>query len=224
MLAQYFNAANFLAAMQAHLPRGRVWSRDSDAIQTKVLTGLAPSYERQTARSNYLLVDAFPTTTYELLPEWESTLGLPDPCAGTEPTIQQRRSQVVARITAKGGQSAPYFKAYALALGYEIDVVNYAPARIGISRCGDAANSEDWAFAWSIQLPLSTVVYARVGISSVGEPLATWGNTVLQCEFESIKPAHSTLLFQYLFEIFDNSVVDDFGHPVITADGFPVVI
>ncbi|WP_197520275.1 putative phage tail protein, partial [Paraburkholderia tropica] len=56
------------------------------------------SYERSTSRANYLLIDSFPPTAYELLPEWESTLGLPDPCAGEAPTIPQRQAQVLARF------------------------------------------------------------------------------------------------------------------------------
>jgi uncharacterized protein YmfQ (DUF2313 family) len=51
-----------------------------------VLSGFTPAFERLTARANNLLIDAFPGSTYELLPEWEATLGLPDPCAGEAPT------------------------------------------------------------------------------------------------------------------------------------------
>lgn len=224
MAAPVLLAQNFLNALQSLLPRGLVWPRDPDAVQTKALMGLAPTYERNTSRANYLLVDAFPATTNELLPEWEETLGLPDPCAGTSPTMQQRRAQVVARFANSGGQSAPYFIAFAANLGYEITVLNYQPAYAGQARCGDPCNGEAWAFAWAVIAPLSTIIYARAGQSTAGDPLAGWGNAVLQCEMDALKPAHTVLLFQYQTEIFDNSVVDDFGNPVITSDGFPVVI
>ena len=108
MLAPNLTSADYLRAFQALMPRGRVWPRDQDAIQTQVLSGLTQIYSRQTGRSNYLLADSFPGTTYELLPEWESTLGLPDPCAGESPTVQQRRAQVVARLASGGGQSGLY--------------------------------------------------------------------------------------------------------------------
>src|SRR5579883_2631705 len=111
-------AADFLAALQALMPRGRVWPQDPDATETAVLSGLAKAYERQTARANALLVDAFPATTFELLPEWEETLGLPDPCIGDSPTIEQRVGQVVARFAQAGGQSVAFFTAYAEALGF----------------------------------------------------------------------------------------------------------
>lgn len=224
MLAPILTADDFLSALHALLPSGRAWFKDPDSIQTKTLQGAAPTFVRQTARSNNLLIDGFPSTANELLPEWEESLGLPDPCAGESPTLQQRRVQVVARFSSVGGQSSAYFVQFASDLGYEISTANYVPARASQARCGDADYSEDWAHAWSVQLPLSSVTYALAGQSTAGEPLAAWGNAVLQCEFAALKPAQTTLLFQYFLEIFDNSVVDDFGHPVITSDGFPVVI
>ncbi|KWT89364.1 MULTISPECIES: putative phage tail protein [unclassified Variovorax] len=197
MGAPFFSAADYLAALQALLPRGRVWPRDADAVQTKALIGLAPTYERQNARSNQLLIDAFPASTIELLPEWEETLGLPDPCAGPSPTIAARRAQVVARITSLGGQSVPYFIAYALALGYVITITEFIPARVGIARAGDPLRGVDWAHAWQVNASLHTVVRARVGISQAGEPLAYWNNTVLECELREVMPAHTVLIFSY---------------------------
>lgn len=195
MLAQYFNAANFLSATQALMPPGRIWSRDSDAIQTKVLTGLAPSYERQTARANYLLIDAFPPTTFELLPEWEATLGLPDPCAGELPLTQQRVAQVVSRLTATGGQSITYFTAAAAALGYAITITQFVPSRFG-KRFGTLFGGTAWAFAWQVNAPTFTINSLQFG-GSFGTPFATWGNNVLQCELQAYSPAHTTVLFSY---------------------------
>jgi uncharacterized protein YmfQ (DUF2313 family) len=197
MLAPFFKAADFLAAMQALLPRGRVWPRDPDAVQTKVLSGLAPCYERQTARANYLLVDGFPKTTVELLPEWEETLGLPDPCAGVAPTIAARQAQVLARFAGVGGQTPAYYIAYAALLGYTITITQYAPARVGQSRVGQPLNGSAWAFAWKINAPLNTIVRSTIGVSRAGDPLASWGNAVLQCEISEIVPAHTIPIFAY---------------------------
>jgi uncharacterized protein YmfQ (DUF2313 family) len=197
MLAPNFTAANFLTAMQALLPRGRVWPRDADTVQTQVLSGLAPCYERQTARANYLLIDSFPSTTYELLPEWEATLGLPDPCAGVAPTIQQRRNQVIARLTNVGGASIQYIVGFAASLGYSISIAQFAPARVGQSRVGQPLCGPAWAFAWQINAPLNTIVRSRVGAAAVGEPLAAWGNAVLECEIRAVMPAHTIPIFSY---------------------------
>lgn len=188
-------AGDFLRAFMSLLPRGRVWSRDVSSVQSRALLGLVTIYEDSTARANQLLVDAFPGSTYELLPEWELTLGLPAPCAGPAPTIQARRAQVVARLTATGGQSIPYFTGLAKSLGYEVTVTQFMPSRFG-KRFGTPFGGVDWAHAWQINAPTFTVNRLRFG-DSFGSPFSYWTNNVLQCELQSVKPAHTVLNFSY---------------------------
>jgi uncharacterized protein YmfQ (DUF2313 family) len=195
MTAPILTDADFLAALQALMPRGRVWPRDADAIQTRTLAGCAPTYTRLTARANNVIADGFPASTYELLPEWESALGLPDPCAGEAPTVQQRRNQVVSRLTATGGQSISYFTAVAAALGYTITVTQFAPSRFG-RPFGRPFGGIAWAFAWQVNAPTFTVNSFQFG-GSFGSPFANWGNNVLQCELQTYAPAHTTVLFSY---------------------------
>ncbi len=197
MSAPTYSAQDFSRALHSLMPRGRVWPRDTEAVQAKVMAGLAAIYARNSSRALALLADAFPASTFELLPEWESTLGLPDPCAGQSPTIQQRRNQVVARFANSGGQSAAYYTNFAANLGYVITVRNYAPFRCGQSRCGDMLGGVEWIYTWAVNAPLNTVTRFRAGQSAAGEPLASWNNAVLECEIGAVKPAHTYVLFQY---------------------------
>lgn len=148
-------------------------------------------------RNAHLLVDAFPATAVELLPEWEAALGLPDPCAGVAPTVAARQQQVVARFAGSGGQSMAYYIGYAAILGYTITITQFSPARAGQLRAGQPLNGVAWAFAWRINAPLNTVARAQAGIVRAGEPLASWGNAVLQCELSEIVPAHTIPIFAY---------------------------
>ena len=209
MIAPVYSAEDFLKALQNLLPRGVVWSRSSDSVLTGTLSGLAPVWARHVARNNNLLVDAFPTTSFDLLSEWESTLGLPDPCAGASPTLQGRRNQVLARLTTNGGQSIDYFVSYAANLGYTISIKEYTPLRCGQQRCGDPVGSQDWAHAWSILSPENTVTLFKSGLSGAGEPLESWGNAVLECELNEIKPAHTVLTFIYTGNYVDSGYVAD---------------
>lgn len=197
MLAPNLTAMDYARALRALLPFGRVWPRDDDTTQFKLMTALGYTLSRLTLRSNNLLVDSFPSTTIELLPEWEASLGLPDPCAGASPTIEARRAQVVARFATSGGQSRAYFIAFAGALGYTISIQDFAPFRAGVSHAGDPLYGADWAYTWAILAPLNTVQYFRAGNSTAGEPLAYWSNLVLECELNSVKPAHMILQFRY---------------------------
>ncbi|MFZ6690220.1 YmfQ family protein [Undibacterium sp. SXout20W] len=192
-----FSAADYLSALQSLLPRGRVWPRDPASIQTQVLSGLTPVYARQNLRSNQLLADVLPSTTLELLPEWEMTLGLPDPCAGVAPTIQARQAQVLARFTGVGGQSVAYMKAFATNLGYNVTITQFAPARAGglaagLPVCGDA-----FAHAWQVSAHVFSLFSFLAGSSCAGDPLGMFDNKVLECELREIAPAHTTVFFTY---------------------------
>lgn len=197
MAAPNYQAADFLTALQALMPRGLAWPRDPTSVMAQVEAGLSPTWQRHTEQNNNLLVDAFPATAVQLLPEWEAALGLPDPCAGEAPTLQGRQAQVVARFAGSGGQSVPYFIQYAATLGYTVTVTEFTPFRVGQQRMGCQLGTQDWAFTWQINSALNTITYFRTGQSYMDQALANWGNAVLQCELNEIKPAHTYLNFAY---------------------------
>lgn len=180
------------------LPIGAVWPRDQDSVIAQVSLALIRNYTRNATAAAGLLEDAMPIAPVMMLPEWEESLGLPDPCAGPSPTIQERQQQVNARFTAAGGQSVPYFIALAASLGYSVTITQFAPFRAGINAVGQPISGETWAFAWQINAPQFTIERFSAGRDAVGDPLASWGNTVLQCEMQRVAPAHTVLIFNYV--------------------------
>lgn len=197
MTIPVYSADDFTTALTGLLPRGRVWPRDPGSVMVRTVACLAPMYARTAAAAINLLASAFPATATDLIPEWQETLGLPDPCAGEAATIAQQRQQIVARLTDSGGQSAPYFVQLAGALGYTVTVTNDAPFRCGQSRAGHHVGNHDWFFAWAVHAPAFTTVPFLVGQSTAGEPLVTFGNAVLECELAARAPAQSILKFLY---------------------------
>ena len=192
-----YGAVEFADALQAHLPSGLIWPRDEDATQRKVALALAPTYARNWETAQDLLVDAFPATAEFLLPEWEASLGLPDPCAGEDQTVAQRQAHVVARLTQTDGPTIASLTAYAATLGYTITITEYAPARAGLLRAGQPLYGTAWAFAWLVTAPQITVNLFRAGSSHAGELLETYGNTALICELRRLAPAHTVLMFTF---------------------------
>lgn len=192
MPSQTYSRADFRSALHALLPRGRVWPREEGTAQAKTLDGLSAVYERQTADSAGLLTDAFPATAHQLLPEWESTLGLSE-----LPTVQQRQHAVVGQLIGIGGQSIPFITAYAKAVGHDITITQFAPARAGAARAGTPANGRDWAFAWRVNTTTRAITYARAGRSSAGEPVAAWGSAPLETALRKIAAAHTIMLTAY---------------------------
>ena len=190
--------AEFLAGLQALLPRGAAWPRDPDARLTGLLSGLAATQARQHARTGDLSErESDPALALETLPDWERSYGLPDPCTPLGATIQQRSAALLARIAARGGQSIAYFVEVAAALGYTITVEEFRPFRFGQGRFGTPICGPDWAFAWRVRAPETTVTPFRFGQSAFGEPLRVWGNERLECTLTRLKPAHTVIIFAY---------------------------
>lgn len=201
MSAPAYTAEDYRAALQALLPRGRVWPRDPESTLAKALLGLCAIYERSNARANYLLVDAFPATTYELLPEWEATLGLPDPCVTDTQSIAQRVAAVKSRFTDSGGQSVAHFIAIAQSLGIQgpggaAPTITEFKSQTVIDDVDEPIYGQDWAFAWQLNAALNSVFTLDV-TGSVADPLASWSNEAVECRLKSIKAAHTEVLFAY---------------------------
>jgi uncharacterized protein YmfQ (DUF2313 family) len=144
--------ADYAQALSNLRPRGRVWPNDPASAQQQILAALAPTAERVDTAAQALLVDAFPSTSVQLLPEWEASLALND--AGD--STAQRQANVVAKLVAVGGQSAAAFEAFALTLGFTITIQTYAPTRCSFAECGDSLFGPDWSFAWEVTVVSNT--------------------------------------------------------------------
>jgi uncharacterized protein YmfQ (DUF2313 family) len=186
----------YLRNLQTLLPQGRAWPTEAGAVLTKLLGGVAAGLARVHNRALDLVEEADPRTTVELITDWERICDLPDDCAPAGGgTLAERRDAVVARITARGGQSRAFFIELAARLGYEITIDEFHPFTCD-SSCDDPVNDEEWWFAWRVNAPEETVREFTCD-SPCDEPLATWGNELLECNLSRLKPAHTTPIFAY---------------------------
>ena len=193
------SATDYLWQFQRLLPRGRVWHRGWGTTQAAHLLTLMPTWAALDARAGELIPDAFPCTTTELLPEWEATLGLPDPCVQPPlSTLQQRQAAVCAKFVARGGQSREYFIGIAASLGYEIEIETFTPFYASHGTANEPLNGPEWAFAWQVTVHSALqVTYFRASASSANDPLTVFGDETLRCIFEALKPAHTTIIWIY---------------------------
>lgn len=191
-------AAEYREQLKSLLPPGQAFPRDPGTTMHDLLDGMSVELARLDARSEVLPVEANPSTTNELLTDWERIAGLPDKCSGTlEQTIQGRRKALLTKLTSTGGQSPSYFIELASSLGYTVTITEYRPFRAGRSYAGDALTNGPWAFTWLIRAPEVSVTDFRAGLSAAGERLRTWGNDTLECKLNQLKPAHTIAIFAY---------------------------
>lgn len=187
---------DFVAGVQGLLPTGRAWPRDPTATQAKFFGGIADDlFALHQAEVLLLDVESEPSEAVQLLPEWETDYGLPDPCTPAAATLTQRRAALLTKITTLGGQSAAYYISVAAALGYAVTITTWR-AFDGWSSPWDPVTDARWRFAWQVNAPAITVDWF-IGWSSPWDPMWAISDTELDCRLGSIAPAYSKLWIQY---------------------------
>lgn len=171
-------------------PKGPAWAEDDNDLR-----GHAEELARTHNRAVDLLDEADPRSTLEMLAAWERVCALPDDCTPAAVTLAERRDAIAARLASRGGQSSAYYIGVAAALGYSITITEFRPFTCE-SECEDPAYDETWRFAFQVNAPETTIRDFTVE-SPCDEPLRSWGNEILECRINALKPAHSYARFAY---------------------------
>lgn len=195
--------AAYARQMAQLLPKGAAWAFAPDGVFARLLLALAAEFARIDSRGLDLIEEADPRTALEMLTDWERVAGLPDTCTGAPDEPAERQAALHQKIAGVGGQNAAAFIAVAARLGYQIEIVEHHPARIGM-RVGEDLNGADWAFAWTVKvrpfegyLEESTfIAVAEIG-DRIGVRLRGFGALDLECVIRRLAPAHTHVLFAY---------------------------
>jgi uncharacterized protein YmfQ (DUF2313 family) len=116
-------------ALLQQMPRGKAWPRDPDAYLPKYVRGFAKRLADLELSADGLLLEMRPETTVQLLPEWETYLGLPE-CEVTEQSFERRRAAVVEKYHRKGGLQTWQIEQIAAALGFTVKVYEQWPHNV----------------------------------------------------------------------------------------------
>ena len=194
------NARDYRNQLIALQPPGAL-PADDDSTWVQLLDALAQQLASVEQRARDVVRKADPRATLELLPEWEETAALPDPCLGTtDQLLQARRAALVNRLSGRGGATVTYFLRRARALGYDdIEIEEVRPTRSGVLRAGQKlAGDEKTVFSWWVRLPVQVTHTFQAGASTSGEKLGYWAPVDLECMLERLKPAHTAIGWQYV--------------------------
>ncbi len=179
------------------LPQGMAWPQDPASALQQLLGAFGATLATHDQAARTLVDDVFPAFTTKFINEWERVCGLPDACTvlGSQ-TLAERRASVVAKLGSSGGQSRAYFIGIAKAMGYpSATITEYQPRRMG-ARMGTPYAGIDWAHVWQLNLPAQKITQ-RVSGSPFGERYRVWGDAVLECTINQLKPAHTLVKFKY---------------------------
>lgn len=139
------------------LPPGRLWAVEPGTEIRLTMQALGDELERVRLRGVDLVNESDPRTATETIAEWEQAVGIPDEqipvIAGT---LAGRRTAVVTKLAARGGQRIPDFQAVFTAAGYDAPATNQFQTfatkvlKAGFY-AGDLAYGEEYAYAMWIQ-------------------------------------------------------------------------
>jgi uncharacterized protein YmfQ (DUF2313 family) len=192
------------------LPQGQAWPKDPGSTLERSTNGLSQYWGFVDGRAGDLLErESDPRKTIELLIDWETAFGLPDPCLQEPLTIAERQRVLVQRMTLLGAQDRKWFIEVAKWIGQTVHIGEFAPWMVGISRCGSTPDEEGlprWEigapeirFYWKVRVDTAKLMWFRTGSGECGvDPHLIIGlATDLECMFRRWMPAHTELIFDY---------------------------
>jgi uncharacterized protein YmfQ (DUF2313 family) len=167
-----------------------------DSILRKVLLGLASEWLNFRSSLNDIVSQYNPNNTTSLIEEWEGFVGIPDSCIAVASTLEQRRLNVLLKLSGINVSTAKQFKNVAAILGYSIQVSNGVdtstfPLQLPFLLISQAA------------APFTIVITLPASLKPAGFPLTlpfkltAQQPTILKCLFNKLKPANTQLFFRY---------------------------
>ena len=211
-------------------PEGRPWSLDPNSNWQKLLGAVCEEIARVRQRACELRTEQQPTKTVNLLPEWETELGLPEPCNLNAPTdFEARRNEVIRKAYSTGGNSIGYFRELAAIMGLNIVITEDTGTEVflaGRNRAGDRVYGTIWRFTWYVEVQEYDLFVFKAGQNTAGTPLRWWGAQAIECFFNRLKPAHTNVVITFRDLAGDWNDVDGGGAEIVydMDDGVDVVV
>ena len=185
ILAQYLRDDNLHEAK----------NRDDSTLR-KILLGLASEWLNFRDKINEVVNEYNPQKTTALIQEWEEFVGIPDDCIPVALTIEQRRLNVLLKLSGINVTTEKQFKNVASILGYNIEVSN------GVST-STFPLTLPFLLISEASAPFTIVITLPSSIKPSGFALTfpftltSQQPAILDCLFNKLKPANTQLFFRY---------------------------
>jgi len=190
-------ADNYRDLILKLLPPGKAWTRDQDSWAFKFAAAMGVEPSRIDGRVKDMLREIDPRYSTELLSDFEREYGLPDECSVIGNSPEQRRQDLIARITAYGGQSFAYFTEVMANAGTPITISMKSPFRVG-SRIQQRLRGPGYRYIWFVDVPAGTLVYAVAGEAVTDDPIVQIvDDSNVICFLEKNKPAHTYIHYTF---------------------------
>jgi len=191
----------------ALLPQGAAWGTPDGEVHnpasemTTFWRGFAgvlkPLYQRMFSTA----LESTVSTITDSLEGWETDFGLPNPCFGTDQSLETRLRAVVAKELSPATISPGDYLCLAARLGFDIRIEEPEAFECGVSECGldHETATVNLEVEWVVHLAAGPSDYFEAAIGEAGVTrLLDWpANEELECIFRPLRPAWSLLYFDY---------------------------
>ena len=182
------------------LPRGLIWNRKKGGVLDSILFSLSSEAARVDARARALVDESDPRTSVEELQRWFDDHGIPSECVAAiaDPSLEQMRQELIAKITSNSGLTAKYFEELAGVLGYSAKVTTFEEHHVEHDVEMPLAD-EKWIPVFTLGITISNDSGFDEFTTEwdAEQPLARWGNSLLECLIKALAPAHVEVIFIY---------------------------
>lgn len=190
-------AKEYVGMLKELLPPGPAWPRgDSASLYALMFEVWGAELARVDARARALVTEADPRVAIETFPDWLDEWGLPDECilAWSEANDSTLRNLLLWKIKTVGSLNWKYFVDLAGFFGYIVTIDEFFKHTVR-SRVTDVLASERWPHTWRVNVLSAqgaAMTYHEVR-GDAKEPLAWWGDLLIECLIKRYTPAHTTL-------------------------------
>jgi uncharacterized protein YmfQ (DUF2313 family) len=163
----------------------------------KILEGLALEWLNFNDKLDKVSNEYNPTSTTDLIQDWETFVGIPDSCISVASTLEQRRLNILLKLAGVNVSTETQFKNIAAILGYNIQVSN-----------GIVTSTFPLVLPFLLieeaSAPFTIVITLPSSLAPKGFPLTlpftltSQQPQILNCLFNKLKPANTQLFFRYL--------------------------
>jgi len=147
-------SAEYLQLFKSLMPKGKFWNLEAGTVFEQVLQAKSDEFQRVEEQSENLITESHVTTTDVLVSYHEEDYGLPKYGIDIADTIEQRRTDLHAKLLEVGAQYPEYFIEIIERFGYTVTIEQFTPLWADYGKIGDYV--ADWftIFWWFIYFSL----------------------------------------------------------------------
>lgn len=185
--------------LASRLPSGIAWlsKLDPNSNIYKFLLALAKEFNLFETKVNNLVCELDPTTTEDLIENWEKEVGIPDGCIDVASNLQDRRDNVLLKIRGLNVQTAQDFIDLAASYGFTIQIqpaaVHLFPLIFPHYFFGSAKEARFTVFV-DFQSEVNPSVFPLAFPYQFGFSQTK----IIECLFQKLMPATVNVIYRYI--------------------------